>query len=81
LIIPVTADFSYRKKKGRREYVRVTISQNREGALIASKHPRDGAGIITSLTESDGLGELAEDLTEVQPGTAIGFLPYAHLFS
>jgi molybdopterin molybdotransferase len=35
--------------------------------------------VITSLTETDGLAELPDDLTEVQPGLMIGFLPYATL--
>jgi molybdopterin molybdotransferase len=43
------------------------------------KHPQDGAGIISSLTATDGLAELADDVTEIAPGTPIGFLPYAVL--
>ena len=81
LAFPVTADFSYRKKKGRREYVRVSIARAEDGSLRASKHPQDGAGVLTSLTQTDGLGELADDITNVEPGTTIGFLPYASLFS
>ena len=81
LAFPVTADFSYRKKKGRREYVRVSIVRAADGSLRASKHPQDGAGVLTSLTQTDGLGELADDITHVEPGTTIGFLPYASLFS
>jgi molybdopterin molybdotransferase len=43
------------------------------------KHPQDGAGVITSLTETDGLIELTEDITKVEPGAAVGFLSYAAL--
>jgi molybdopterin molybdotransferase len=77
--LPVRATFSYRKKKGRREYVRVALSSGADGAIEASKHPRDGAGVITSLTETDGLAELTEDITAIEPGATIGFLPYAVL--
>jgi molybdopterin molybdotransferase len=77
--LPVRADFSYRKKKGRREYVRVALARGADGSITASKYPREGAGVLTSLTETDGLAELADDLTEVTPGLAIGFLPYAAL--
>ena len=45
----------------------------------AHHHPQDGAGIITSLTETDGLAELPEDMTSVTPGTMVGFLSYAAL--
>ena len=41
--------------------------------------PQDGAGVITSLTQTDGLVELSEDSTSVEPGATVGFLPYAVL--
>jgi molybdopterin molybdotransferase len=77
--LPVRAAFPYRKKKGRREYVRVALARTADGALEARKFPQDGAGVITSLTETDGLAELSDDMTVVEPGTTIGFLPYAVL--
>jgi molybdopterin molybdotransferase len=76
--LPVRAAFSYAKKKGRREYVRVTLAHGADG-VTAAKFPRDGAGVITSLTETDGLAELTEEVTRVEPGATIGFLPYAVL--
>jgi molybdopterin molybdotransferase len=79
LALPVRAAFSYRKKKGRREYVRVTLASGADGAVTANKYPREGAGVITSLTETDGLAELTEDITAIEPGATIGFLPYAVL--
>ena len=45
----------------------------------AVKFPRDGAGVITSLTETDGLVELGEDVTEIAPGASVKFLSYAAL--
>jgi molybdopterin molybdotransferase len=77
--LPVRAAFSYRKKKGRREYVRVTLTRASDGGIEASKYPREGAGVITSLTETDGLAELGEEMTSVEPGATVGFLPYALL--
>jgi molybdopterin molybdotransferase len=77
--LPVRAAFAYRKKKGRREYVRVALTQRPDGVIEASKYPREGAGVITSLTETDGLAELTEDVTVIEPGATIGFLPYASL--
>src|SRR5499426_581529 len=77
--LPVRAAFSYRKKQGRREYVRVALARTPDGALEAKKYPREGAGVITSLTETDGLAELGEDVTMVEPGATVGFLPYALL--
>jgi molybdopterin molybdotransferase len=77
--LPVRAAFAYRKKKDRREYVRVTLKRAADGEIEAIKHPQDGAGILTSLTETDGLLELPEDVTAVEPGALVGFLSYAAL--
>lgn len=80
VLLPARAAFTYRKKSGRREYLRVRLVGTADGAPEAHKHPRDGAGILSSLTETDGLAALAEHVTEVVPGDAIDFLPYATLF-
>jgi molybdopterin molybdotransferase len=79
LPMPVRAGFAYKKRKDRREYVRVTLRATPAGEVEAIKYPKDGAGIITSLTETDGLVELGEDVTTVAPGTTVGFLSYAAL--
>ncbi len=77
--LPVRAAFAYRKKKARREYVRVKLRHGADGMLEAVKHGQEGAGVITSLTETDGLAELPENTTTVEQGSTIGFLPYAVL--
>jgi len=77
--LPVRAAFAYRKKKDRREYVRVALKRNADGEIEAIKHPQDGAGILTSLTETDGLLEFPEDVTTIEPGARVGFLSYAAL--
>jgi molybdopterin molybdotransferase len=79
IALPVISGFAYAKKKDRREYVRVSLTRRDDGAYVAMKHPQDGAGVISSLTATDGLAELADDVTEIAPGTMIGFLPYAVL--
>ncbi|HEX3505841.1 MAG TPA: gephyrin-like molybdotransferase Glp [Xanthobacteraceae bacterium] len=79
--MPVRATFSYKKRAGRREYVRVSLQTAADGVLEATKYVQDGAGVLTSLTETDGLAELAEDVTKVEPGATIGFLSYASLLS
>src|SRR5215207_1644278 len=76
---PVHAGFPYKKKKGRREYVRVSLQRGADGTLQAMKHPREGAGVISYLTETDGLAELGDDVTAIEPGAMIGFIPYAAL--
>ncbi len=77
--LPVRVAFPYKKKKDRREYVRVALRRASDGEIEAVKHPQDGAGVITSLTETDGLLEIPEDVTSLEPGARAGFLSYASL--
>jgi molybdopterin molybdotransferase len=77
--LPVHAAFTYKKKIARREYVRVTLRKAKDGVLEAIKFPREGAGLLSSLVDTDGLVELSEDITRVDPGQSVGFLSYASL--
>jgi molybdopterin molybdotransferase len=77
--MPVRAAFAYRKKIARREYVRVNLRKGADGTLEAIKFPREGAGLLSSLVDTDGLVELAEEVTQVHPGQVVGFLGYAML--
>jgi molybdopterin molybdotransferase len=72
----VRADFEHRKKRDRREWVRVRLISDGAGGVIARKFPRDGAGILSSLVQSDGLVELPEDITQLAAGTMVDFLPF-----
>jgi molybdopterin molybdotransferase len=74
------ATFSYRKKAGRREYVRIRIETGPDGESVAHKHEVEGARILTSLTETSGLAELDEAATSVAPGDSVKYLPYELLF-
>jgi molybdopterin molybdotransferase len=77
--MPVRAAFIYKKKIARREYVRVTLRKGEDGVLEAIKFPREGAGLLSSLVDTDGLVELGEQTTQVEPGQTVGFLSYASL--
>jgi len=77
--LQVRAKFDYHKKAGRREYVRVTLVQDEDGLFGATKFPRDGAGILSSLVQTDGLVELCENVTAVKSGDMLSFLPYSSL--
>jgi molybdopterin molybdotransferase len=79
LATPVRAAFSYRKKPGRREYVRASLSKAEDGSYEAVKFPREGAGLLSSLVETDGLVELGEESTGIAPGQTVSFLAYSSL--
>ncbi len=75
----VRADFDTTKKEGRREWLRARLLPGPDGIPTARRFPRDGAGILTSLVESDGLIELPEDVTQVAAGTMVDFLPFSEV--
>jgi molybdopterin molybdotransferase len=77
--VPVRAAFAYRKKQGRREYVRANLRRAEDGSVEAVKFPREGAGLLSSLVETDGLVELDEGTVEVKPGESVGFIAYESL--
>ena len=49
------------------------------GETRVRKYAREGAGLLSSLTQSDGFVELPEDVTEVAPGDRVTVLPFAGL--
>jgi molybdopterin molybdotransferase len=74
----VRAEFAYKKRPGRREYVRASLK--REGdAITAHKYPKDGAGILSSIVGSDGFVIVDEDADGLTPGAMVDFLPYAEI--
>jgi molybdopterin molybdotransferase len=80
LSFPVASGFSYRKKSGRREYLRAGIDRDANGAPVARKYERDGAGILSSIVQSDGFAVLDESVADVSPGMPIDFLPFSEVF-
>ena len=79
LQFPVTADFAYRKKPGRREYLRASIARE-NGTAKARRYPKDGAGILSSIVQSDGFAVLDEAVSDVKPGMIVDFLPFSEVF-
>lgn len=75
----VRADFDHNKKLDRREWVRARLVPQADGGLAAVKFPREGAGILSSLVESDGLVELPEHMTRLTKGTMVDFLPFSEV--
>ncbi|HSC16304.1 MAG TPA: gephyrin-like molybdotransferase Glp [Gammaproteobacteria bacterium] len=77
--VPVRVRFSHRKKPARREYVRVHLRKGEDGSLEAVKFPREGAGLLSSLIDTDGVVELGESVTRVEPGQIVDCFTYASL--
>jgi molybdopterin molybdotransferase len=77
-LFKVRAEFAYKKRAGRREYVRASLK--REGDVVtAHKYPKDGAGILSSIVDSDGFVIIDEAAEGLQPGAIVDFLPYTEI--
>ena len=61
------------------EAFRAFLRRREDGVVEAIKFPREGAGLLSSLVETDGLVELGEAVTRVELGETVGFLGYASL--
>ncbi len=48
--------------------------------LLAEKFGREGAGLLTSLTETQAFCELPEEMVALSPGQAVLVLPFIGLF-
>jgi len=77
-LFSVRAGFAYRKKVGRREYLRANLKWEGD-AVVAVKYPSDGAGILSSIVRSDGLVILEEGVNALTVGTMVDFLPFSEV--
>jgi len=77
-LFKVKAGFDHTKKRERREWVRARLVAH-DGELRVDKHPSQGAGILSSIVESDGLVELPEEMTQLKAGTLVDFLPFSEV--
>ncbi len=65
-----------RSKTGRREFWRAMLRQTDDGQEV-EKYARDGSGLISSLRAADGFIDIDEDLTQVNIGDEINFIPFS----
>jgi len=75
----IPANFDYKKKKGRREWVRARLKIGKNRTLSADKFPAGGSGILTSMVEADGLIELEEEIEVIHKGDLISFILFSEV--
>lgn len=73
--LPSVFEFKGRKP-GRREFWRGRIVTTDHGMAV-DKFARDGSGLISGLTWSDGLIEISEDCGDIARGDLVAFIPYS----
>ena len=77
---PLPASSHHQKKPGRREFLRGRLVKTGDTVSVEA-HPRQGSGMLSPFSDSDGLIEIPEDTEEVQPGMRVDFLPFAAVWS
>ena len=79
-MFPVRAGFAYRKKPGRREYLRARLERESD-TMVAHKYPHEGAGILSSIVRSEGLVVLDEATGALNSGAVVDFVPFSEVFA
>ena len=75
----IIANFSMKKKTQRMEWLRV-IKKTTKNHDIAEKYPKQGSGMISSVSYSDGIIEIPEDISEIKKGDIFDFYDFETLF-
>lgn len=74
---PVMAGFSRTRRIGRREFLRVALTE-REGVLLAAPVHNQSSGVLSSALGADGLLEVPPE-TAVERGMILSFIPFSEL--
>ncbi len=74
------ANFSMKKKIGRREWLRGSIKLEKNKQVL-EKFNTTGSGIISSISQSDGIIEIDEKKTNVSKGTLLKFFRYEDMLN
>ncbi len=75
----IKTNFSMIKKTKRLEWLRVSkkLINNK---YVLSKHPKQGSGIISSISYSDGVVEIPEDVSVIKKGDVFDYYDFDKLF-
>ena len=77
LVQQARAAFTWSRRAGRREFFPCNIvGRTDEGLPLLEKTGRAGSARLTPLIEADGLGVVAADCSDVQPGGILQFYPF-----
>lgn len=78
--VPVRANFAFKKRAGRREWLRASLTgRDEDGLPLAERFPTEGSGILRSVVVSEGLLTLPEAPSEIAPGDVLEFLPFERI--
>lgn len=79
LRLKAMADFTFHRKPGRREWLRARLRLDAERGPLTSVYRTNSSGALSSLAWADGLVELTEECSGVEPGDVVDYLPFSGL--
>ena len=71
----IPASFSMKKKLGRREWVRGWVTEKNNKQFL-KKFSTTGSGIISSISQSDGIIDIDENVDYIKKGEKLNFIRY-----
>ena len=74
------SNFSMKKKIGRTEWLRGTVKKIKNDLFIEKFHT-SGSGIISSLSNTDGIIEIDDNISFIKRGTLLKFIRYEDLLN
>lgn len=77
--IPVRAGFSFTKKHERQTFLRASLRPSADGGVEAVPYHTQQSGVLSSLSDSDGLIDIAADRRAVAPGDWLPYTSYQAL--
>ena len=75
------ANFSMQKKTERLEWLRVVIDKKIDSEIYVNKYLKQGSGIISSISFSDGIIEIPEQVSQINKGDKFDLYLFSELFS
>ena len=75
------ANFSMKKKTERLEWLRVVIDKTIDLETYVNKYLKQGSGIISSISFSDGIIEIPEQVSKINIGDKFDLYLFSELFS
>ena len=74
-------NFSMKKKTERLEWLRVIVDKKIDSEIYVNKYPKQGSGIISSISFSDGIIEIPEQVSKIKAGDKFDLYLFSELFS
>ena len=76
----IPANFEMKKKPGRTEWLRGSIKKINNNFFLEKFHT-SGSGIISSISNTDGIIEINEDVKYIKKGTLLKFYRYEDILN